>query len=125
MAENGDLYKMPELSEEEAKRIRAQRERSDKISSLMGQKLLMRWRMLATYCDQCGVRANKRSLSYMDSDVTVFYVRDLDATKPSYMYEKWSQGSSQGCYNNSAPSCKLTITFRMLWGHTHTHALHG
>lgn len=44
-------------TEAEMKVIQAKKERSDKISKLMGDYLLKGYRMLATTCTHCGVSA--------------------------------------------------------------------
>ncbi|XP_040582370.1 protein ZNRD2 [Lepeophtheirus salmonis] len=52
MADADDTWEPP--SEAEAKVIAAKRERSDKISKLMGEYLLRGYKMLATTCPDCG-----------------------------------------------------------------------
>ena len=48
-------------TEAEMKVIQAKKERSDKISKLMGEYLLKGYRMLATTCAVCGVGTEKQT----------------------------------------------------------------
>ena len=45
----------PTMDKHTQERINRTRERSDKISALMGQYLLKGYRMLGSTCDVCGV----------------------------------------------------------------------
>ena len=49
-------YEWQPPSEAEMKIIQARRERSDKISKLMGDYMLKGWKMLGICCPECNVR---------------------------------------------------------------------
>lgn len=50
-----DDYEWQPPSEAEMKIIQARRERSDKISKLMGDYMLKGYKMLGTVCEECSV----------------------------------------------------------------------
>lgn len=50
-----EIISRPTMDKHTQERINRTRERSDKISALMGQYLLKGYRMLGSTCDVCGV----------------------------------------------------------------------
>ena len=82
-----EIWKPP--TEAEMKVIQARRERSDRISKVMGSYLLKGYKMLASECGRCGVsvlmRASSRGgaklLASLPND-TSFYIPDAIANRP-------------------------------------------
>ena len=58
-------YNWQPPTDAEMKIIQARRERSDKISSIMGEYLLKGYKMLSAVCDVCEVCTSKFSLTCM------------------------------------------------------------
>lgn len=52
----GEPYEWREPNEDELKEIRERRARSDEISKIMSGYLLKGYRMLASHCNDCGVK---------------------------------------------------------------------